>query len=94
MKKRLSGALYVLLWLLAACTGLLALTCAGTWWELGRYLEQYGVEENLYAEEDHFLLGLSAGLLLVLFLSLLAAALGWRRSKKLVKSNDENTTAE
>ncbi|MCI9156722.1 MAG: hypothetical protein HFF44_07255 [Lawsonibacter sp.] len=94
MKKWLCGGAYLLLWLSAACTGLLALICASKWWELGRYLEKYGIEENLYAEEDHFLLGLFAGFLLILFLGLLAAALGWRRSKKWVKPKDENTTAE
>ena len=84
MKKWLLDGAYFLLWLSAACTGLLALACAGKWWE------------NPYVEEDAFALGLFVLALLVLLSCLMAALLWWRRARKekLVKSKDENTDSQ
>ena len=96
MKKRLCHAAYWFLWLLTACVGVLELALAGLWWDMRCYLEQYGAEENPYAAEDTFMLGLFALFLLVPLFCLLAASLWGRhvRKGKLVKSEHEYKTAD
>ena len=84
--RRIPGILLgVFLWLAAAAAGVVEAALVWAWIHGLRYLERFGAEENLYAAEDTWVLGVCAVFqLLPLALLVGCAAVYTRRLKKKV----------